>query len=83
MLRADRNVFACYSNIQDTVYWSELGASLAIFRAGYSIDSLMLRYAEIDWLDRANHKCNARCGFLLDIIFIYGKAQGVAKVLAR
>ena len=38
------NVFRCWDNLQQTAIHSELGASAAIFLAGYSIDCLMLRY---------------------------------------
>ena len=40
----DPAVFQCYDNIHDTIWHSELGASLAILNAGYNLDSLMLRY---------------------------------------
>jgi hypothetical protein len=37
-------VFKCWGHIHDTIISSEIGASTAIMAAGYSIDSLMLRY---------------------------------------
>jgi hypothetical protein len=43
-MRADPAVFDCYASLHDAIYYSELGSSLAILRAGYNIDSLMLRY---------------------------------------
>lgn len=39
----DGNVFSCYAAFQDTVYYSELGASAIILDAGYNIDCLMVR----------------------------------------
>ncbi len=44
VLLDDPAVFRCYDNIHDTIWYSELGASLAILNAGYNLDSLMLRY---------------------------------------
>lgn len=38
-----KTVFACYDNMWDTIYYSEIGTSAAIFAAGYGIDSLMVR----------------------------------------
>lgn len=37
-------VFHCWENIAETVIHSELGASLAIKKAGFNLGSLMLRY---------------------------------------
>lgn len=60
MLLQDPYVFACHRDRWDTIYYSELGASLAILKAGYNIDSLMLRYQGIDWRNKASWGCNAR-----------------------
>lgn len=60
-LLEDGQVFACHRNIADAVYHAELGASLAIFKAGYTIDSLMLRYQGVDWTNQSNWNCNAKC----------------------
>ena len=59
VLLDDEHVFNCSDNIHDAVYYSELGSSLAIFNASYTIDSLMLRYQDIDWRDIRNAECNA------------------------
>lgn len=53
-------VFKCYSSMWDTIYYSELGSSLALLNRGYNIESLMLRYHGVDWRDTANWECNAR-----------------------
>ncbi len=50
----DGLVFKCYESLYDTVSHSELGASAAILKAGYSIDSLMLKYKGVNWLDPNN-----------------------------
>lgn len=57
----DRHVFACHRDRWDTIYYSELGSSLAILNAGYNLDCLMLRYQGIDWRNKATWGCNARC----------------------
>ena len=59
MLQDDGLVFQCYASLHDTVWNSELGSSVAIFNAGFTIDSLMLKYQGVDWLDTANWDCNA------------------------
>ncbi|KAL3154058.1 hypothetical protein ABBQ32_013603 [Trebouxia sp. C0010 RCD-2024] len=59
ILQSDGNVFACFEDLHDTIYHAELGSSLAVLKAGYNIDSLMLRYQGVDWRDRSNWKCNA------------------------
>lgn len=37
---------------------SELGASAAILRAGYNLDSMMVRYQGVDWRNEDNWGCN-------------------------
>ena len=54
-------MFRCHDNIADAVYHAELGSSAAILAAGYTIDSLMLRYRDVDWSDVRNWACNAMC----------------------
>lgn len=36
-----------------------MGSSAAVLKAGYNIDSLMLRYQGVDWRDTNNWGCNA------------------------
>lgn len=50
----------CYRTQADAVKYAELGASEAMFKHGYSIDSLMLKYDGVDWRLKQNHKCNQR-----------------------
>lgn len=52
-------MFKCYETLHDTVWNSELGSSVAIFNAGYTIDSLLLKYQGADWRDKGNWNCNA------------------------
>lgn len=59
ILQQEGNVFKCFHSVLDAVWHAELGSSAAIFDAGYTIDSLMLRYAGVDWTNRTNHECNA------------------------
>lgn len=61
VLMQDRHVFACQRDRWDTIFYSELGSSLAILNAGYNIDCLMLRYQGIDWRNKATWDCNERC----------------------
>ena len=59
VLQEDGRVLACYEDMRDTIYYAEVGASAAILDAGYTIDSLMLRYKGIDWRNQSNWDCNA------------------------
>ncbi len=47
----------------DVIYYGELGSSLELLEAGYSIDCLMTRYQGVDWSDKNNWGCNA--GYVL------------------
>eukprot|EP01025_Chloroclados_australasicus_P067784 TRINITY_DN939_c1_g1_i1.p2 TRINITY_DN939_c1_g1~~TRINITY_DN939_c1_g1_i1.p2 ORF type:complete len:416 (-),score=23.99 TRINITY_DN939_c1_g1_i1:2601-3848(-) len=51
-------VFTSYSLFWHTIYYSELGASLAILQAGYNIGSFMMRYQGVDWNNQDNWGCN-------------------------
>lgn len=44
ILLQDEGVFGCYSNIDETIYYSELGSSWAILGAGYNIAGYMVRW---------------------------------------
>lgn len=65
VLTSDGHVFNCYEDMWDTIYHSEVGASRAILNAGYTLDSLMLRYKGVDWRNQSNWQCNAECAPLL------------------
>eukprot|EP00892_Ulva_mutabilis_P000760 jgi/Ulvmu1/10685/UM067_0010.1 len=54
----DGRVFGCYSNIFDTHYYSELGASAVILDANYTLDSFMVRYQGVDWRNTSYWTCN-------------------------
>lgn len=56
----DAGVFVCRQTLADVIKRSELEASKAILTAGYSIDSLMARYAGVDWTDPKNWRCNGQ-----------------------
>ena len=54
-------MFTCYSNMWDTIFYSELGSSLAVLKGGYNLDSFMVRYQGVDWTDQSSWECNGRC----------------------
>lgn len=60
VLLKTQRVFKCWGHIHETIIESEIGASRSIMDAGYTIDSLMLRYQGVDWRDPAvtRHACN-------------------------
>jgi hypothetical protein len=51
ILLSSPGVFTCWQEMADVVVNSEIGASRAIFDAGYSIDCLMSRYQGFNWLE--------------------------------
>jgi len=55
---SEEGALDCYDNLADTVKYSELGGSEAIFKHNYTIDTLMLRYQGVDWRNTDNHHCN-------------------------
>eukprot|EP01023_Acetabularia_acetabulum_P067271 TRINITY_DN9240_c0_g1_i4.p1 TRINITY_DN9240_c0_g1~~TRINITY_DN9240_c0_g1_i4.p1 ORF type:complete len:416 (-),score=42.65 TRINITY_DN9240_c0_g1_i4:643-1866(-) len=54
----DGSVFKTYESFQDTVFYSEVGSTLSILKAGYTIDSFMMRYQNVDWRDPDQWYCN-------------------------
>ena len=61
VLQRNEKVFACYESMWDTIYHSEVGASRAVLDAGFGLDSLMLRYKNVDWRNQSNWGCNGEC----------------------
>lgn len=62
VLLDDKDIFECYEELLDVVFYSEVGASRAIFNSGYSIDSLMSKYQGVDWREKSNWQCNGWYG---------------------
>ncbi|KAL6776645.1 hypothetical protein ACKKBF_B30390 [Auxenochlorella protothecoides x Auxenochlorella symbiontica] len=60
VLAADPNVFRCFQSPWDARYYSDVGAGLAMLRAGYNLDSLLMRYQGVDWWALNNWDCNGR-----------------------
>lgn len=60
-MRDEGNVFRCHKDMWDAIFYSELGSSLAILKAGFNLDTLMARYQGVDWSDEGNWGCNSRC----------------------
>ncbi|KAK9808733.1 hypothetical protein WJX72_002733 [[Myrmecia] bisecta] len=57
---ADGRVFQCHKDMWDTIFYAELGSSLSVLNAGYTLDSFMTRYQGVDWTDKNNWDCNSR-----------------------
>ncbi|GAB4815440.1 hypothetical protein N2152v2_002486 [Parachlorella kessleri] len=66
VIRADPRALGCYDSKWRTILWGELGISDAILRAGYGLDSLMLRYQGVDWRRPENWGCNAGMNPFID-----------------
>jgi len=65
IIEAEGRSMQCYESAADALSLSVMGASAAILKANYSIDSFMARYRRVDWLDKKNWGCNQRCVLLL------------------
>lgn len=82
VLLKDPRVFACYEDMHDTIWYSELGASLAILNAGFNLDSLMTRFRGVDWRDRRFWGCNAGYAYCLGLrVWYVGRQPDVSHVL--
>jgi len=51
-------VFQSHPDKLSAIINGEYGMNIAIFKAGYTIDSLLLAYQEMDWTNRSNWGCN-------------------------
>ncbi|KAK9829758.1 hypothetical protein WJX72_007700 [[Myrmecia] bisecta] len=58
--REDGNIFKCHNNVYDERYFSEMGLSRTVLTSGYTIDSFMMRYRNVDWTNSSNWECNGR-----------------------
>ena len=65
LIEREPGVLKCHNDTKRLQTWGLMGASRAIFRGGFSIDSFMLRYRGVDWLNQTNWDCNGRCGPVL------------------
>ena len=53
-------IFMCHNNTWESRYHADVGASLAVMRAGWTIDTLLTRYQGVDWTAAASWQCNQR-----------------------
>ena len=60
VLEADGRVLKCHNGSDEERWHSELGASAAILRSNFSIDSFLTRYRKVDWTNTKNWECNQR-----------------------
>ena len=58
MLEAAGYVLQCHGGRDHAVFYGEIGASLAILKAGYTIDSFLTRYQGVDWRNESAWQCN-------------------------
>ena len=52
------SVFQSHPDKVSAIINGEYGMNVAIFKAGYTIDSLLLAYQGVDWTNRSNWGCN-------------------------
>lgn len=60
LMEKEASVFQCHNETKRVQTYGIMGASRAIFRAGFSIDSFMMRYQGLDWTNQTNWDCNGR-----------------------
>lgn len=56
----DPTILRCHAGYWDGRFYGDAGASLAVLKAGYNLDTLQLRYQGVDWRKEENWQCNAR-----------------------
>ena len=61
MLEENGEVLRCHNSTAEERLHSEIGASAAILKANYTLDTFMARYRKVDWTDRRNWECNQGC----------------------
>jgi hypothetical protein len=57
-MRAAGYVLKCHASRDHAIYYGEIGASLSVLEAGYTIDSFLTRYQDVDWTKEGNWQCN-------------------------
>lgn len=60
LLTSQHGVFRCHSNPWEQRYHADVGASLAILKAGWTLDTLLTRYQGVDWTAASAWQCNQR-----------------------
>lgn len=58
VLQRDGSVFTCHSNMLDTIWHSEIGASAVILEAGFNLDCLLTKYQGVNWRNSSFANCN-------------------------
>lgn len=58
LLLQDGNVFKIHENKYSAIVYGEYGLSNIILNSGYSIDCMLHKYQDINWLDKSNWTCN-------------------------
>jgi hypothetical protein len=51
-------IFVCHRSKQASVLKGEYGLTRALLKNGLNIDTLLLKYGSINWLDKKNWACN-------------------------
>lgn len=58
LLKKENSIFINHSNFINTIINGEYGISRCILKNGYSIDSMIPLYQNIDWTDKKNYSLN-------------------------
>ena len=57
LLVKDGSVLSCHQDRWDAIWYGEVGSGMVILDAGYNLDSLMIRYQGVNWLDQKVRFC--------------------------
>jgi hypothetical protein len=55
---AKKSVFSCHANKEHAIFHGELGFSQALLNNSMNLDTLLLKYGNVNWLDKKNWNCN-------------------------
>jgi hypothetical protein len=56
----DDQVFRCHKNKVEVIHNGEYKFSLVLINKGMNLDSLLLKYGNVDWTNKSNWYCNRR-----------------------
>ena len=83
VLMESPKIFACHAEIWDTMYHAEVGSSRAILKAGYNLDSLLVRYQGVDWRKTETWNCNRNMDPLMPRAFDGGSPEAMEVMFVK
>jgi hypothetical protein len=53
-----KSIFSCHKSTGESTLNGEYNLSRTLLDAGLNIDTLLVKYGRVDWVNKANWKCN-------------------------